>query len=65
MRDYWQEGSLGVLGALARHASTLPEDFVPNLLAVRLALAPAYTRQAVQCQPQAVAAALQGYDRPG
>jgi GntR family negative regulator for fad regulon and positive regulator of fabA len=61
VRDYWQEGSLGVLGALARHASTLPEDFVPNLLAVRLALAPAYTRQAVQCQPQAVAATLQRY----
>lgn len=61
VRDYWHEGSLGVLGALARRPNTLPHDFVPNLLAVRLILAPAYTRQAVQCQPQAVAATLQSY----
>jgi len=61
VRDYWQEGSLGVLGAMARRASALPQDFVPNLLAVRLVLAPVYTRQAVQYQPQAVDFALQGY----
>lgn len=61
VRDYWQEGSLGVLGALAQRTSTLPGDFVPNLLAVRLALAPAYTRQAVERQPQGVATALEDY----
>lgn len=63
VRDYWQEGSLGVLGALARRTSTLPGDFVPNLLAVRLALAPAYTRQAVERQASGVADALEGYAR--
>lgn len=61
VRDYWQEGSLGVLGALARRPSALAEDFVPNLLAVRLALAPAYTRQAVERQAEGVAIALEDY----
>ena len=45
---YWQEGGLSVLGALVRYSRQLPPDFVPNLLEVRLALAPAYTRAAVE-----------------
>jgi GntR family negative regulator for fad regulon and positive regulator of fabA len=61
VRNYWQEGSLGVLGALARRANALPKDFVPNLLAVRLALAPAYTRQAVERNAPGVAAVLENY----
>jgi GntR family transcriptional regulator, negative regulator for fad regulon and positive regulator of fabA len=61
VRDYWQEGSLGVLGALAKRTSNLPGDFVPNLLAVRLILAPAYTRQAVERQAEGVVAALDDY----
>lgn len=48
VRDYWHEGNLLILNAIARHRETLPVDFVPNLLQVRLALAPAYTRQAMQ-----------------
>ncbi len=43
VRDFWREGSLGVLGAIARRSTHLPPDFIPNLLAVRLAIAPAYT----------------------
>lgn len=54
VRDYWQEGSLGVLGAIARRSQNLPPDFIANLLAVRLLMAPAYTRLAVERQPQAV-----------
>ena len=61
VRDYWQEGSLGVLGALSKRTSDLPEDFVPNLLAVRLALAPVYTRQAVERQAGSVVGALEDY----
>lgn len=45
--DYWRQGGLNVLNALVRHAPELPEDFVPNLLEVRLAMAPAYTFWAV------------------
>jgi GntR family negative regulator for fad regulon and positive regulator of fabA len=48
VRDYWREGGLGVLGALVRYGEQLPPDFIPKLLEVRLALAPAYTRAAVE-----------------
>jgi GntR family negative regulator for fad regulon and positive regulator of fabA len=47
VRDYWREGNLNVLSALVRHNLPLPADFVPNLLAVRSCLAPAYARAAV------------------
>jgi GntR family negative regulator for fad regulon and positive regulator of fabA len=61
VRNYWQEGNLGVLGALAQHTAQVPPDFVPNLLAVRLALAPVYIRLAVEKQPQAAANLLSSY----
>jgi GntR family negative regulator for fad regulon and positive regulator of fabA len=54
VRDYWREGGLSVLGALVRYSSQLPANFVPNLLQVRTALAPAYTRSAVEHSPAAV-----------
>ena len=47
VRDYWKEGKLGVLNALSSHIDRLPDDFVPNLLKVRLAIAPTYTGLAV------------------
>ncbi len=46
IRNYWQEGNLGVLGSIARYPEQAPEDFVPNLLEIRTLMAPAYTRQA-------------------
>lgn len=48
VRDYWQEGNLGVLSALANHPKNLPSDFVYNLLFVRQLMAPAYTRLAIE-----------------
>ncbi len=56
--DYWQEGNLGVLATLAKHPAHLPADFIPNLLAVRALLAPAYTRLAIERNPQAIQAVL-------
>lgn len=47
IRDYWKEGKLGVLNALSDHINGLPEDFVSNLLKVRLTMAPTYTGLAV------------------
>lgn len=47
IRDYWQEGNLGVLGSLARFPQYAPTNFVSNLLQVRQLLAPAYTQLAV------------------
>jgi GntR family negative regulator for fad regulon and positive regulator of fabA len=61
VRDYWQEGSLAVLGAVVEHADHLPQDFVPNLLYVRQLLAPAYIRLAVLRQPEQVERLLASY----
>jgi GntR family negative regulator for fad regulon and positive regulator of fabA len=61
VRDYWQEGNLGVLGAIARHSDHLPPHFVANLLHIRLLLAPAYASLAVQNAPDAVIRALHGH----
>jgi GntR family negative regulator for fad regulon and positive regulator of fabA len=58
VRNYWQEGNLGVLGAMARYPQHAPDDFVPNLLRVRQLLAPDYTRLAVSCRPQEVLALM-------
>lgn len=62
VNNFWQEGGLNVLSKLVRFAQKLPQDFVPNLLAVRLALAPAYTRDAVANNPKDVAEYLTGAD---
>ena len=61
VNDYWRDGGLSVLGALVRYSEQLPPDFVPNLLEVRLALAPAYTRAAVERSPVEVAEVLAGH----
>ncbi|MEA3335801.1 MAG: fatty acid metabolism transcriptional regulator FadR [Chloroflexota bacterium] len=51
VNDFWREGGLNVLGAMVRYGRELPPDFVPNLLKVRLHLAPAYSRAAVSRAP--------------
>ncbi len=61
VRDFWHEGSLGVLGTIAHHAEHVTPEFVVNLLEVRLALAPAYARLAIERSPGAVADLLQDY----
>ncbi len=48
VNNFWTEGGLNVLSSLVRYSSELPENFVMNLLEVRLALAPVYTREAVK-----------------
>jgi GntR family negative regulator for fad regulon and positive regulator of fabA len=60
VNDFWREGGLMVLGALVRYSERLPADFVPNLLEVRLALAPAYARAAVERSAAAVVECLAG-----
>jgi GntR family negative regulator for fad regulon and positive regulator of fabA len=61
VRNYWIEGNLGVLGAIARHQNHTPPDFVPNLLTIRHLLAPAYARAAVVHHPERVIELLEGY----
>lgn len=47
VRDYWKEGKLGVLNTLSEHPDQLPKNFIPNLLNVRLSMAPMYTALAI------------------
>ena len=54
VRNYWQEGNLGVLSALTRQVENIPTDFVPNLLFVRRLMAPSYTRLSIEKSPDEV-----------
>ncbi len=63
VKDFWREGGLNLLGDLVRYSKDLPDGFVTNLLEVRLAMAPAYARQAVDCNPKDVKAFLEDYRR--
>lgn len=65
VKDFWREGGLNVLSSLVRFSQELPPDFIPNLLEVRLAMAPAYTRAAVERAPRQVADFLAGSIRLG
>lgn len=58
VRNYWEEGNLAVLAAVAQAPQFMPPDFVPNLLLVRRLLAPTYTRLAFERSPAMVAALL-------
>jgi GntR family negative regulator for fad regulon and positive regulator of fabA len=62
VRDYWREGSLAVLAALARSPQHQSPDFVAYLLELRLLIAPEYTRQALSQSSSQVLALL---DHPG
>jgi GntR family negative regulator for fad regulon and positive regulator of fabA len=59
IRNYWQEGNLAVLAAIARRRQDLPSNFVPDLLSVRVLLAPAYTRLAVDSAPRCIITLLE------
>lgn len=54
VRDYMREGNLLILGTITRYQKNLPADFVPNLLHIRLLIAPEYTRLATQHSPSEV-----------
>ncbi|MGD8818552.1 MAG: fatty acid metabolism transcriptional regulator FadR [Anaerolineae bacterium] len=60
VQDYWRDGGLNVLSAMVRYSPQLPAEFVPNLLEVRLALAPAYTHAAVARSVSEVSVFLDG-----
>jgi len=62
VKDYWKEGRLGVLNSLAEHLDSLSNHFVPDLLEVRLAMAPMYALLAVKKAPNEVMDYLNGRD---
>lgn len=51
IKDFWREGDMGVLRSMTNHGEQLPQNFVKNLLAVRLDLAPSYTYAAISNHP--------------
>ncbi len=59
VRNYWQEGNLAVLAAIARRRQDLPANFVPDLLSVRVLLAPAYARLAIERAPHCILSLLE------
>lgn len=59
VNDFWRHGGLNVLSALVRIGRPLSPGFIRDLLEVRLVLAPAYARAAVERSPEAVMAQLE------
>ncbi len=48
VRDFWREGSLGVLTRVIQHQGGIRPSFVVNLLDFRLLIAPTYARDAIE-----------------
>jgi GntR family negative regulator for fad regulon and positive regulator of fabA len=48
VRDFWTEGSLAVLDAIAQRQEEVTLEFITHLLETRVLLAPAYTRKAIE-----------------
>jgi len=63
VRNYWQEGNLGVLSSIVRFSDRLPASFIPDLLSIRLLLAPTYARLAAQRAPKQVESELQSLNQ--
>ena len=61
VRNFWEEGSLGVLAEIAKHVETQPVNFVRDLLFVRSLIAPAYTRLAIENQAHTLAVFMRPY----
>jgi len=62
VNDFWREGNLNTLVNIAKSSEEVPEEFIINLLEVRVVLAPAYVKDAVHCCPAKVVGALTEID---
>ncbi len=59
--DFWKDGNLVMLNALSQQPEALTRDFIRQLLEIRAALAPAYTRQAFTLESEKIASLLEPY----
>jgi len=59
VRDFWREGGLTVLNRIIQHQGYIKPRFVADLLEFRLLLAPTYTREALQHNPERIRAHLE------
>ena len=62
IRDYWTEGNLNVLATIIQYQNNLPENFVSNLLTIRLLLAPTYARLAIENHAREISDLLSSYE---
>lgn len=62
VKDFWREGNLNTLVNIVQSSEEVSEKFIINLLEVRVAFAPAYVKDAVQCCPAKVVATLTDID---
>jgi GntR family negative regulator for fad regulon and positive regulator of fabA len=58
VRDFWREGGLTVLNRIIQYEGYIKPIFITNVLEVRLLLAPTYTRDAVENNPEKIMARL-------
>lgn len=63
VNDFWWDGGLNILSGIVRCSRALPADFVPNLLRVRLDIAPTYARLAVERAAESIVELLSQYDQ--
>lgn len=61
VNNFWHDGGMNILSGIVRYSRQLPPDFVPNLLQVRLDLAPSYTRAAIEQAADDVVACLSAF----
>ncbi len=58
VRDYKNEGGMGVIAAMTRLADRLPSDFISHFLGVRAVLLPAISKMATDNRPEILEACL-------
>lgn len=61
VKDFWWEGSLGVLNVISKHSDFMPRFFIEWLLVVRSAMAPVYVRLAVEKNPDDLISTLKKF----
>ncbi|HLU10198.1 MAG TPA: GntR family transcriptional regulator [Oceanobacillus sp.] len=64
VRDFWREGGLTVLNRIIQHEGHIKPIFITNALEVRWLLAPTYTRDAIENNPEKILARLREMPDP-
>ncbi|MFC1883669.1 GntR family transcriptional regulator [Thermodesulfobacteriota bacterium] len=58
VNDYWSRGGMGLLSTISKYVEYLPEDFITNLLELRVSLLPIIARLAADNSPGIIIAYL-------
>ena len=60
VNDYWSRGGMGLLSTISKYVEYLPEDFITNLLDLRVGLLPVIARRAAENSPETIIEYLEG-----